>query len=202
MMNEGILFYWLAWICWLVVTFFMKKGASRTTIGLLLLVGIILSGHSISFTFGTVNAAFILCLLIGFIQAARNHQYLSHHLIGSFSVAITYVSMQLFALYDPVKLIVDKKYILMVVLLIELFLFIQKQNTIIPVYFIGMVIGDILFQLLIYRLQGYIEVGSNYVLDLFASTLFIIFTVNSAMETLRKMKKVSYKKSSTAKQIY
>ncbi|MDR7072557.1 YphA family membrane protein [Fictibacillus barbaricus] len=200
-MNEGVLFYWIMWMGWVFSTFLMKRNPFRSKLAFLFLFGIILSGHSISFPLGKINAAFILFLGIGFVYAVKNQDHLIHHLVSSFIVATAYVSLQLFALYDPVKLIVDKKYLLIIVLMMVLLIISKRNYDILFIYFIGLFIGDSLFQLLIYRLQGYVDIGSDYVMDLLAITSFILIISLSSAEVLKKMRKASYKKSSSAKQI-
>jgi hypothetical protein len=138
---------------------------------------------------------------MGFYQAVKNHKYLYRYLIGSFTVAISYVSIKLFSLYDPVKLFIDKQYLLLLILLIVILVVSKSLDEVLPVYFIGTFIGDTLYQLLIYRLQGFIEIGSKEVLDLVATSSAIVLIIFSSIDILKKMKRINYKKVTSAKQI-
>ncbi|WNB93709.1 hypothetical protein [Bacillus sp. NEB1478] len=200
-MNEGVLFYWIMWMGWAFSTFLMKKSPFRSKLSFFILLGIILSGHSVSFSLGKINAAFLFILCMGFVYAIRNHKRLSNYLISSFVVATSYVTLQLFALYDPVKLIVNKKYLLIFILIIVLLLISKRNNDTLFIFFIGLFIGDFLYQMLIYQLQGFVDIGSDYVLDLLVLNSSVLITILSSLDMLKKMKSPAYKKTGSAKQI-
>jgi hypothetical protein len=200
-MNDGILFYWFMWIGWVVTTFLFEKNQFRNTVIFILLPGIILSGYDISFSLGTINAAFAYFLIIGLVHVIRSTGELLYYLAVSFIIAVSYVMLQVFALYDPAKLFIDKKYLLIIFLAAMLFLILKRNIDLFYVPLIGIFLGDSLYQLLILRLTGYLEIGSMFVLDLLASTTMILFCMVILVDMFKKLRRVSYKKVNPAKPI-
>jgi hypothetical protein len=200
-MNDGILFYWFMWIIWVVTTFLFEKNQFRNTVIFILLPGIILSSYDISFSLGTINAAFAYFLIIGLVHVIRSTGELLYYLAVSFIIAVSYVMVQVFALYDPAKLFIDKKYLLIIFLAAMLFLILKRNIDLFYVPLIGIFIGDSLYQLLILRLTGYLEIGSMFVLDLLASTTMILFCMVILVDMFKKLRRVSYKKVNPAKPI-
>lgn len=200
-MNDGILFYWFMWIGWVVTTFLIKKNPFRNTVIFILLPGITMSGYNIPFTLGTVNAAFAYFLIIGLVHVIQSAGELFYYLSVSFIIAVSYVILQIFALYDPAKLFIDKKYLLIIFLAAVLFLISKRNIDLFYIPLIGIFIGDSLYQLLIFRLSGYLEIGSLFVLDLLASTSMILFCMVILVDMFKKLRRVSYKKVNPAKPI-
>lgn len=200
-MNDGILFYWFMWIGWVITTFLLERNQIRTAVIFILLPGIILSGYTISFSFGTVNAAFAYFLCIGFVHVIRFSGELLYYLTATFVMAVCYCILQIFALYDPAKLLIDKKYLLIIVLAAVLFLISKKNVDLFFIPLIGIFIGDSLYQLLIFRLTGFLEIGSMFVLDLLASTTMILFCMVILVDMFKKLRRVSYKNVNPVKQI-
>ena len=200
-MNDGILFYWFMWIGWVVTTFLIEKNPFRNAVVFILLPGIIISGYHIPFSLGTVNAAFAFFFIIGLGYVIRNTGELFYYLAVSFIIAVSYVILQIFALYDPAKLLIDKKYLLIIFLAAVMFLISKKNNDLFYIPLIGIFIGDSLYQLLIFRLTGYLEIGSVFVLDLLASTTMILFCMVILVDMFKKLRRVSYKKVNPAKPI-
>ncbi len=200
-MNDGILFYWFMWIGWVVTTFLIEKSPFRNAVIFILLPGIIISGYHIHFSLGIVNAAFAFFLMIGLVHVIRNTGDLLYYLAVSFIIAVSYVTLQIFALYDPAKLFIDKKYLLILFLTAVMFLISKRKIDLFYIPSIGIFIGDSLYQLLIFRLTGYLEIGSLFVLDLLASTTMILFCMVILVDMFKKIRRVSYKKVNPAKQI-
>jgi hypothetical protein len=200
-MNDGILFYWFMWMGWTAATFLFEKNQKRNVIVFILLPGIILSGYFIPFSNGSVNAALIYFLCTGLVYVISNSKNLFYYLIVSLIIATSYVTLHVFALYDPAKLFIEKKYLFIIVLAAITFLLCKRTNDLFFLPLIGFFIGETLFQLLIYRLSGQIEIGSMFVLDLLASTTMMMFCMVILTDMFKKFKRVPYKKVNPAKQI-
>lgn len=200
-MNDGIFFYWFMWMGWVVTTFLIKKNPYRNAVIFILLPGIIMSGYNIPFTLGTVNAAFGYFFIIGLVHVIRSTGELFYYLSVSFIIAVSFVILQIFALYDPAKLFIDKKYLLIIFLAAVLFLISKRNIDLFYIPLIGLFIGDSLYQLLIFRLTGSLEIGSFFVLDLLASTTMILFCMVILVDMFKKLRRVSYKKVNPAKPI-
>jgi hypothetical protein len=200
-MNDGTLFYWFMWIGWVITTFIMGKNQTRNAIIFIILPGIILSGYYIPIPLGSINTAFAYFLCIGLVHVIRNTDELLYYLSVSFIISVTYVVLQIFALYDPAKIPIEKKYMLIIILAVVLFLISKRHTDFFFIPLTGIFIGDSLYQLVIYRLTGQLEIGSMFVLDLLASTTMILFCMVILVDMFKKLWRVSYKKVNPAKQI-
>jgi hypothetical protein len=189
------------WMGWVIATFLMEKGKRRNWIVLILLPAIIGSGFSIPFSHGYINVAFIYFVCIGFIHIVRNSKDLLYYLLSSFLTATIYIALQLFALYDPVKLIIDKKFMLIIVISTVLILICKTQIDLFCIPLISIFIGDTVYQFLIYKLNGFVEIGSLYVLDLLASTSIILLFMVVLVDMFKKMRRITFKKHNSVKQI-
>lgn len=200
-MNDGILFYWFMWMSWVVSAFLMRKGKSRNQCVLITLFGIILSGINLHFSVGSMNAAFTFFLLIGLIHVIRYSHQLFFFVTSSFIVATAYVSIELFALYDPAKLFLNKKIILLIFLTLLTITLARSKKDLFSLFAIGLFIGDAAYQFIILRLAGKVEIGSLYVLDLFASTSTVLFFMVVLVDMFKKIRRTTLKRVTSAKQI-
>lgn len=200
-MNDGILFYWFMWMSWVVSTFLMRKGKIRNQCVLITLFGMILSGIDLYFSVGSMNAAFAFFLLIGLIHVIRCSHQLFFFVTSSFIVATAYVSIELFALYDPVKLFLNKKIMLLLFLTLLTITLARNKKDLFSLMAIGLFIGDAAYQFIILRLVGKVEIGSLYVLDLFASTSMMLLFMVVLVDMFKKIRRTTLKRVTSAKQI-
>ncbi|MET3727991.1 hypothetical protein ABID52_001572 [Fictibacillus halophilus] len=200
-MNDGILFYWFMWMGWIVTTFLIPKGKLRNQCVFITLFGIILSSINIHFSIGSLNAAFVFFLLIGFIRVINNSHQLFFFVTSSFIVATAYVSVELFALYDPAKLFVNKKVMILVLLTSLVITLAGSKKDHFSLIAIGLFIGDAAYQFIILRLAGKVEIGSLYVMDLFASTSMMLLFMVVLVDMFKKIRRTAFKRVTSAKQI-
>ncbi|WP_137789034.1 hypothetical protein [Bacillus sp. E(2018)] len=200
-MNDGILFYWFMWMGWVVSTFLIRKGKIRNQFVFITLFGIILSSVNFQFSIGSMNAACAFFLLIGFIHVIRFSHQLFFFVTSSFIVATAYVSIELFALYDPAKLFLSKKVMIFVFLTLLAITLARSKKDLFSLVAIGLFIGDAAYQFIILRLVGKVEIGSLYVLDLFASTSMMLLFMVVLVDMFKKIRRTAFKRVTSAKQI-
>ena len=111
---EGLLFYWLFWMCWILTTFFYPKcHPDRLKFSAWILVTIILSTMHINL-YGfelSVSGLFILFTSYLYIVQFEKKQIL-YILLTSFIIMIMYVCFLLFELFDPVWVIMKREWML------------------------------------------------------------------------------------------
>lgn len=200
-MNDGTLYYWFMWMGWVITTFLIEKGRTRDMMVLVLLTGIILSGLSVPFQLGSVNTAFLFFLCVGLAYVIVQSNQLLYYVTSCFILATAYVSLELFALYDPVKLIFNKKYMIIFILTAMLIVLSKTKKDQFFIPLIGLFIGDTLHQLIIYRLIGKIGIGSMYVMDILASTTMMLIFMVVLVDMFKKLRRAAFKKVQPAKQI-
>ena len=167
---DGQFFYWFTWMLWIQATFLLdKKHKNRLKFAILLLIAIILSPYQLTvvdFDFSLLAA----CLYIGgfFYIAAFKKITLFYFLLSSFFTMLAYCSFHLFSILDPVWVIVDKKWLLSVILILATRLIYNDPAKQIALMIFGSINGDILYGVLLNKYQYSYMIGS---MSFFDSTL-------------------------------
>lgn len=102
-MLEGALFIWFAWMGIIILIFFVNPSKSRDQLLLFCLAIICVANLHIPVAIYEVNAALILCWLLGYFLLMKylNVKKLYAALVVIMLTAI-YASIELFSIYDPV----------------------------------------------------------------------------------------------------
>jgi hypothetical protein len=172
---DGTYFYWFSWMFWVIYTFFMKKDKVRILFAAILLILIILSVYETAiglFRF-TLSYIFILILAYYFIALKKRWQ-LIYMLIVSVVVMLAYVSFQLFALFDPVWVFMNRTWMLAVILtFITMMLYSDFYSRLLSLI-IGSCQGDFLYAVILNRFSFPHLIGSLAFFDmLFISCSFL-----------------------------
>ncbi|WP_285766243.1 hypothetical protein [Peribacillus sp. SI8-4] len=156
---EGILFYWMSWIVWVIVMFFIQKTVPyRFDFLFHLLAVMILAGYKLEISLLSVHLSgiylfFILCVYI------REHSFLKilELISGCLIVTLAYASFQLFALLDPIWLFIKPSYLLCLFLNYLILLLFKNWKHRLLTLLIGLILGDIVYSiLLVYHSLPYV----------------------------------------------
>ncbi|MEH7460799.1 hypothetical protein V7166_01510 [Bacillus thuringiensis] len=110
---EGGYFYFLAWVGWIVTTFFLKKDTVRLKLSAVILLFIICSQAVIAFTSITISVNALLLAGISFIGIATYSVWKKvYTLLCALIIAMLYASFSLIELYDPIWIVVDRTWML------------------------------------------------------------------------------------------
>ncbi|WP_020059615.1 YphA family membrane protein [Bacillus sp. 123MFChir2] len=110
---EGGYFYFLAWVSWIVTTFFWRKDTVRLKLSAVILLFIICSQAVISFTSITISVNALLLAGISFIGIATYSVWKKvYTLLCALIIAMLYASFSLIELYDPIWIVVDRTWML------------------------------------------------------------------------------------------
>lgn len=173
---EGIIFYWFSWLGWVYITFSLRKNhPNRIKLAFALLMMIICSNRFLSIFGFHVNIAFIL--LICFVYAGMiklKKRQLLFLMISAFIVSLIYVSFQLVAMFDPIWILFKKEWMLSFVLSYVTILFYKKPGLRIYTVLSGVIQGEFLYSLILYKKYFEHEIGSLAFLDICAISLMFI----------------------------
>lgn len=182
-MTDGLIFYWLSWAFWIVITFIMEKGRPRTLLACWLLVALLVSniyftieGFDISLTF--------LVLLVGVIalQVLINHSI--YQIFASFILMTGYIAMLLWENFAPIWLFLPRFILIPLFCVIILhFLFKNASNKIAAGLF-GICAGEIIYSFILSSYDLSEAIGEMAFLDLVIVTVAFIICV----ELLKKGK--------------
>ncbi|WP_078546053.1 YphA family membrane protein [Litchfieldia alkalitelluris] len=191
---EGLYFYWIAWIAWTYATFILEKNRLRILFSAFILIVIILSPYQFVFSTFNVNAVHLLILAISFILIAKKTMIQKVYLlICSLTITIAYVSFQLFELFDPIWLFLDRKWMLAFVLVYLSLMLAKGRKSKVMSLLIGSCQGELLYGFVINKFRFNYEIGSLVFLDVLSISLLIVFIwlklesfIQNIDETLQK----------------
>ncbi|MGE7759437.1 YphA family membrane protein [Peribacillus sp. NPDC097895] len=155
---DGILFYWMSWIVWVIVMFFIPKTVPfRFDFLFHLLAVMVLAGYKLEVSLLSVQLSglyllFILCVYIRKLSIIK----LMELICGSLIITLAYASFQLFSLLDPIWLIMKPSYLMCIFLNYLILLLFKNWKHRLFVLLIGLIMGDIIYSgLLVYHSLPY-----------------------------------------------
>ncbi|MFZ3588634.1 YphA family membrane protein [Bacillus sp. DJP31] len=173
---EGISFYWFAWMGWIIITFFMKKGKLRTRLASLVLILLITAHHHSSFSKIEVSYGFIVLLLITYIQVAyMKNSKLLYILICTFILTFAYVSFQLFRLFDPIWVIFQPSFMVAFILIYLVLLLAKSRKERIIMFLFGVSHGEILYGVIMDYFRFPYSMGNLSFFDVVVFGIILLF---------------------------
>ncbi len=172
---DGGYFYFLAWMGWIITTFFMKKESIRWRMSAFILLFIVCSQFTFSIaSFSlSVNALFISIIAFGIVGIYSVWQKL-YTLFSALIVAMLYTSFHLLEVYDPIWIIINRTLMLSAALVYASVLLHRDRLLRLCALYIGMIQGEILVAFIFRKLHFPYELGSLLFFDSIAvSTLFV-----------------------------
>jgi hypothetical protein len=173
---EGIFFFWLSWIGWVISTFFMKKDNKRLIISAALLIVIIGSPYEVTVLSYPINVSFLLLIVISYavISQQTKKRTILYLFISSHILATANVAFHLFGMFDPVWIIFDRMWMLAGMMAYLTLLLIKNVWLRLATVCAGFGQGGLMYMLILDRYNFPIEVGSLSYFDVVAQTLMII----------------------------
>ncbi|WP_377866283.1 hypothetical protein [Bacillus sp. R86525] len=172
---DGSTFYFVAWIGWIVVTFFMKKEPIRWKISACILIFIICSPLNVTIASFTVSVNALLLCVISFVGITLYSIWKKlYALLSALIIAMLYTSFHLLEVYDPIWIVVDRLLLLSGALVYASILLYGDRKLRLSTLYIGMLQGELLVTLIFHKLHFPYEYGSLAFFDVVAvSTLFM-----------------------------
>lgn len=171
------IFYWFAWLCWVSVTFFMNKGRIRSQWMVILLLAI-LSANQHFFLFGFhIHVSLLFFLGLGFYFLVRKElNDLVYLCFSSLVIAIGYVALYLFSVYDPVWLMLSFQWVSTAYFIVLCLLLLSTLIDRFICLFISISIGEITFGLILFELGLHNEIGMNdFLIRLTLTSIGLLF---------------------------
>ncbi len=173
---EGIIFYWTFWVLWICTTFFMSRtNPKRVTYTVIILISIILSSHSIHFWGLEVSVISIFFIFLAYLEVGKmKGKSMAYFLITSFILMLAYGSFQLFELFDPVWLILDRNWMFAVVLTYMTIMMHKEVYKRVIALIFGSIHGEIVYSLVLDVYSMEIPIGSLQFLDVISISMCLI----------------------------
>lgn len=188
---NGLLFYWIAWLSWVWITWIMEKGDQRLKWAVIILLAIIVSNDSFYLFDVSIHACLSLFFAVGFIELyrfpLRKQIYLCFTSLFS---ALGYTALSLFALYEPAWVIFSFDWICALLLLFTCTLLCKTFSQRLVFLFFVVAGGEILYGMILYRLQLYNEIGSAGYLDRIALVFLGLVLLSAVHRTVKLMERI------------
>jgi hypothetical protein len=172
---KGLYFYSFFWMIWMIATFFMKKTRQRTMLAAISLITIILSSVSLYIGSFHVTLSFLFLFFVScYFAAKQTRRKLLYLVIAALTIAFAYTSIQLFVLFDPVWIWMDRTWMIAVMLFIICFLFYENIQLRLLCLIIGSCQGEVLYSIISKRVAFSYVIGSFSFLDTISISAFCL----------------------------
>jgi hypothetical protein len=173
---EGSLFYWILWLFWVSITFLMNKQYPyRAKLAACILIIIILS--NVHFTVGSFQffaSGLFLLLLSYIIFSKKKLGSLLYAFICSFIATISYVTFNLFVIFDPVWVVFQKEWMLGFCLSCLAIILQKSLKDRLLIIVSGTMQGEILYAFYLSKFDFSYPIGAIPYLDVFALTILLL----------------------------
>lgn len=173
---EGSLFYWILWLFWVYITFFMgKQNLYRTKLAAGILLVIISSNvHFMVAKFEFYASGLFILILSYIILSKKKLGSLLYAFICSFIITISYVTFNLFVIYDPVWVIFQKEWMLAVCFsCLAIFLLTSLKDRLL-ILVSGTMQGEILYAYYLSKFEFSYPIGTIAYFDVSALTILLV----------------------------
>ena len=198
---EGLLFYWITWMFWIMVIFFMNRNSKeRFTIALCLLVVIILSPKTLTIYGVHFSAAiFFLYFTFLFVLAKFERMLIFSVLLCAFIVMLAYACFLIYELFDPVWLFFPRIWMISGLLAALSIILKTKKIFRFIILMLGAIQGDFLYALILRKYSFPYTIGSFSFLDV-ASLSFAFLFIWNGIELFGEFFSKYYNQSEKQKQ--
>jgi hypothetical protein len=178
---EGLLFYWIFWLGWVITTFFYRRDhPHRLPISAWILGAVILSSVTFNFLGLQWNGTglFIIVtvyLYIAGLQSKRAYYFL----LSSFIIMLLMVCFLLYELFDPVWIIMERKWLLAILVVYGTLLLHSDKNERILSLLFGMIHGEIFYAFILKKFSFSFPVSSPAFLDSMSLACVLVLAWNS-----------------------
>src|SRR5699024_1594483 len=172
-MDSGLLFYWFAWILWIIITFFMEKNKYRLLLACWLLLLII--GSDIYLSIGLLKMS-LSCLIVFsgavILQTKMSRKFF--HVFASLTIMIGYTAVLIWENHLPITHFFPPALINSCVLYLLAVIMTSGLWNCLACLLLGMAAGELIYSLLIANYAISDMIGDKRFLD---SVLMIVASI-------------------------
>ncbi|CAG9623598.1 YphA family membrane protein [Sutcliffiella rhizosphaerae] len=160
METEAMYFYFLSWVCWIIVTFMMQKSALRTFSSIVLLLIIIGSTSNFSIFSFEVSGSFIVLIIAAIILLVKTlkENYFLHY-FSITTISLAYVCFIIYEIFDPVWILINRTWILAFIMVYLTLLLFKKRDERFVFMLCGLIQGELLNSFVLNSVFSYSVMG-------------------------------------------
>ncbi|GAA0481201.1 hypothetical protein GCM10008986_02310 [Salinibacillus aidingensis] len=141
---ETWIFYWLAWVLWIIVYFFDFDSRRRFCYSSFILGCMITSTTYISYSGLEIHVPLIMNCITGFILLAKSKGKFIRVSIA-ISLSFAYSGLKLWALFNPLWLFLSSSIIMALICILEFYIFVDDLQSQLAIALISTSAGQLLF---------------------------------------------------------
>ncbi|MGG0187408.1 YphA family membrane protein [Bacillus rhizoplanae] len=182
---EGSYFYFLAWMGWIIATFFLKKDTFRLCVSAAILLFISCSQTVISISSFTISVNALLLGGISFVGITVYSVWKKiYTLLCALIIAMLYTSFSLIELYDPIWIVINRTWMLSGILVYISILLHRDRLLRIWGLYVGALQGELFVAFVLKSFNFPYQLGSLQFFNMIAvSTMFfsLLYSVGKIM---------------------
>ncbi|WP_407268711.1 hypothetical protein [Radiobacillus sp. PE A8.2] len=164
----GILFYWIAWMLWVITTFLMRKSFKRTFLAAGILITILSSQLVLDFNGVKVNVSIAIIFIWTIIALAKQSDWFLS-IFRCLCIVFGYIGILFWEQITPVWMIASRELILPLVGLVALWVLSSSNHERVVIWCMGTTTGEVLHSFIL-QSYGFQEVIGDMA---FFDTLFV-----------------------------
>lgn len=184
-MTDGLIFYWICWILWIIITFIMKKESKRTILACWLLAALLCSDIHVTTGNFHISLTFLILLAGATVLQIRINHYI-YQIFATFTLMTGYMAMLLWEKFAPVWLFLPRFVLIPLLCFIILHLMLKNAENKVAAVLFALCAGEILITLILagYGLQK--EIGEMAFFD----TLLVTVAITLCADLFKKGRRV------------
>ncbi|SDJ67202.1 YphA family membrane protein [Sediminibacillus albus] len=144
---DGLLFYWISWILWVIFTFLLKKTKVRFYLSVWILLLLSCSNTVVEILDYKVNIAIFVSFVCAILYMAKSPDWM-YQLFGSLCMTFSYIGILLWELISPIWLFVPRIIIIPFLAMIMLYFIADNLIDKCMIWCLGLTSGEILHGLI------------------------------------------------------
>lgn len=182
---DGLLFYLIFWIGWVITTFFYSKSnPDRLVFSAWILAAVFFSHSMIEIYHVSINMTGLFIIVTGFFYGSKLHiKRLLYFLLSSFIIMLATVCFLLYELFDPIWVLIKRELLIAIIISFAAWLLAANQKQRVVITMFGMILGELFYAIILLKYPFFHPVASLYFLDSLA-TAFVIINALNYMENI------------------
>ncbi|WP_186577817.1 YphA family membrane protein [Aquibacillus kalidii] len=187
---DGLFFYWISWLIWIIVTFLRQKDRTRNILAFCLLVIITLSNKEIVIESVTFNCSLLFIYLGALIMVVTGNNKISV-IFKSFCIVFGYVGLLFWEQISPVWVVFPRTVTLSLIGFITLTILSGNFKEKCTVWLLGMTNGEILHGMILQSYEMTESIGEFAFLDLLLIEIGLLIVVHYIIVLKNKLDQYS-----------
>lgn len=170
-MANGLLFFYIFWILWIMITFFMPKTKERTVLAVFILLCLCFANSYINLSIPVSITYVILLTGLAFLQSKQSR--VVYHFFCTFTISIGSSAMLLWEANTTIWLVTSREILIPLAMVAISFFLTNGFYSRLTCSLFGLCIGDFMFKTILYFFSFKEIIGDKAFLDIASVTVML-----------------------------